>query len=103
MEKAKTGLTPIHAFGVDERSKNALIHFFRTLGDNSCEIVDESSAELFLVNMDAVDADSLYEELSEKHPNHPMILMSLTPREAGDHFFYASQSSPLICLPSLMR
>ena len=42
--------TAVHVVGVDARSKNALILFFQTLGDKSCELVDASYAELFLIN-----------------------------------------------------
>lgn len=79
--------TPVHVVGVDERSKSALILFFQTLGDKSCELVDASSAELFLINMDASGADADYVRLYKNYPNHPMILMSMAPRETSGHFF----------------
>ncbi len=77
----------IHVIGMDERSCNTLIFFFQKFCKGQCEISDEQVAQVFLVNMDSVDADAELACLKQTYPEHPLILTSIKPIDTGDNYF----------------
>jgi hypothetical protein len=75
----------LSVIGVDDRAKKALKLFFKHNGEHAFSLVEETLADVFLVDMDGYDADERYKEVCEKYPNHPMILMSLSAKNTTKH------------------
>jgi len=67
--------------GFDDRMRNALRLFFSGPCKNSCVMVEEESAEIGIIDLDAYRGDELCNEYRQRHPNHPLIMISLHQRQ----------------------
>ncbi|MEN8177387.1 MAG: hypothetical protein ABFS39_02075 [Pseudomonadota bacterium] len=67
----------VAAVGMDERMRNALRLFFKGPCKNLCILVEEDSAETGILDMDGYHEQDLLAEYRERHPNQPVILLSL--------------------------
>ncbi len=62
--------------GVTEKMLNTLEYFFHVNCDNYCEIVNDESAELSIIDLDAVGGEGMAGEHQEKTPEQPLIVLS---------------------------
>ena len=67
----------IAAIGMDQRQRNALRMLFTTKCDNRYLLVEEASAELSILDLDAFGGERLWQEFRQRHPQQPLILTSL--------------------------
>lgn len=77
----------IHAVGLDERGTRMLNFFFQKFCVGRCEMVAGDQAEVFLINMDSVDAVEQRTTLEISSPLTPIILMSLHVVDSERHYF----------------
>jgi hypothetical protein len=68
----------VAAIGMDERSRNTLEAFFRGPCKIRCLLVEEASAEVALLDMDALHAKELFEKHKKRFPDRPVIVLSLS-------------------------
>lgn len=92
-KKAQPSLL-VTAVGMDDRTRHMLQLFFQGPCKNSCEIVGDGTASVSIVDMDAVDSDSLYKQQRKKFPEHQFILLSLKERDDEDCFFVKKPLQP---------
>ncbi len=92
-KKAQPSLL-VTTVGMDSRTQHMLQLFFQGPCKNSCEIVGDGTATVSIVDMDAVDSDSLYRQQREKFPEHQFILLSLKDRDDEDSFFVKKPLQP---------
>ncbi|MCU7934770.1 MAG: hypothetical protein KZQ99_07810 [Candidatus Thiodiazotropha sp. (ex Dulcina madagascariensis)] len=74
------------AIGMDQRQRNALRMLFSTKCGNRYVLMEEDSSEICILDLDAFGGERLWEEFRERHPQRPLILVSLRAREASDDF-----------------
>jgi len=72
-------LLNIFAVGFDQRSQNLLSFFFKQHGSGHCNLTGVHEANVFLINMDAIDGKTNYTKFRQQYPDQPIILMGLTP------------------------
>ncbi|MFW5426654.1 MAG: hypothetical protein ACKE8R_05335 [Methylophagaceae bacterium] len=77
----------IHAVGLDERGTNTLNFFFQKFCIGRCEMVTGGQAEVFMINMDSINAAKQRATLEVSSPLTPIILMSLHIVETERHYF----------------
>jgi hypothetical protein len=77
----------IHAVGLDERGSNTLNFFFQKFCVGRCEMATSDQAEVFLINMDSVNAVKQRTTLEVSSPLTPIILMSLHAIDSERHYF----------------
>ena len=67
----------VGVIGLDQRMRNALRLFFQGPCKNHCVMVEEESAETVIIDLDAYRGDELYAGYRQRHPDKPLILLSL--------------------------
>ncbi|MEN8166363.1 MAG: hypothetical protein ABFR65_02675 [Pseudomonadota bacterium] len=67
----------VAVIGMDERMINALRLFFQGPCKNRCVLVEEGSAEIGIIDLDAFHGQQICEEYRKRHPDQPIILLSL--------------------------
>ena len=72
-------LLKVCPLGLNERSLQALTVFFERKLADTCSLVGHETADVALINYDALDSAHLMEEQLGVHPNQLMILMTLDP------------------------
>ena len=77
----------VTAVGMDERMKNALRLFFQGPCKNYCVLVEEESAEIGIIDLDAYQGQNTCNEYRNRHPNQPVILISLHETTVENGFF----------------
>jgi len=77
----------VNAIGLDDRSLKTLSFFFKKFCNDSCEISSEHEAEVFLINMDSVDAGEQLERIKRRYPKSPLILTSIKLIDNKEHYF----------------
>ena len=87
--------------GMDDRTRHMLQLFFQGPCKNSCAIVEDGTAEVSIVDMDAHNAELLYQQQRDKFPEHRFILLSLTEREDVGSFFVKKPLQPKALLSVL--
>lgn len=63
--------------GMDRRMRNALCLFFQGPCKNQCVLVEEESAEAGIIDLDAYRGREVCDEYRKRHPDQPIILLSL--------------------------
>ncbi|MCU7904925.1 MAG: hypothetical protein KZQ76_03560 [Candidatus Thiodiazotropha sp. (ex Epidulcina cf. delphinae)] len=76
--------TRMAAIGMDQRQRNALHMLFSTKCDNRYVLMEEDASEICILDLDVFGGERLWEEFRERHPQRPLILVSLKAREISD-------------------
>lgn len=74
----------IGAIGMDQRQRNTLRLLFDRKCANRYNLVEESSADLCILDLDALDGERLWQEFRQRHPSQPLILISLKEQSIPD-------------------
>jgi len=74
----------IGAIGMDQRQRDTLRLLFARKCDHRYQLVEESSAEICLLDLDGFDGEQRYREFRQRHPEQPLILVSLREQAAAD-------------------
>ncbi|MCP4994501.1 MAG: hypothetical protein GY934_12055 [Gammaproteobacteria bacterium] len=74
------------AIGMDQRQRSALRKLFMERCDNHFVLMVEESSEICILDLDNHAGESLWEEFRERHPQRPLILVSLKSREVSDPY-----------------
>ncbi|MCU7845206.1 MAG: hypothetical protein KZQ93_15360 [Candidatus Thiodiazotropha sp. (ex Monitilora ramsayi)] len=74
------------AIGMDQRQLNALSLLFSSKCNNRYILVEEESAEICILDLDVFGGERLWEECRERHPDLPLILVSLKTRSISDSY-----------------
>ncbi|MCU7864920.1 MAG: hypothetical protein KZQ92_13185 [Candidatus Thiodiazotropha sp. (ex Lucinoma borealis)] len=95
---SKAPLTPIRlaAVGMDQRQRNALRMLFTTHCNNRYVLMEEDSSEICILDLDVFGGERLWKEFRERHPDRPLILVSLKPSEIADaHTLFVQKPIPV--------
>ncbi len=78
--------TPVRigAIGMDQRQRNTLLMLFSQKCDNRYQLVEESSAEICLLDLDSLGGEQLWQEFRQRQPKQPLILVSLKEQPVSD-------------------
>jgi hypothetical protein len=68
---------PIGTIGLDQRQRNTLRLLFSSKCGNRYHLVEESSAEIFMLDLDGYGGEQLWQAFRDRHPQRPLILVSL--------------------------
>ena len=79
----------IAVVGMGQRTQHMLQLFFEGPCENNCVIADAYSADISMIDMDAVDAQSIYDEQRAKFPAHHFIVLSLENKNIENAFYVA--------------
>jgi len=79
----------ITVVGMGQRTQHMLQLFFEGPCKNNCVIADAYSADISMVDMDVVNAQSIYEEQRVKFPSHRFIVLSLENKKIDDAYYVA--------------
>ncbi len=74
----------IGAIGMDQRQRNTLLLLFSKRCNNRYQLVEETSAEICLLDMDSFGGEQLLHEFRERQPTLPLILVSLQEQTVSD-------------------
>lgn len=74
----------IGALGMDQRQRNTLLLLFSTRCNNRYQLVEETSAEICLLDMDSFSGKQLLQEFRQRQPTLPLILVSLQKQAVSD-------------------
>jgi len=67
----------VAAFGIDQRSREMLRMIFSGPARGICTLVDETSAQAGIVNMDCAGAEKLFEDYRKRLPELPTITIAI--------------------------
>ncbi|MCU7817200.1 MAG: hypothetical protein KZQ89_16075 [Candidatus Thiodiazotropha sp. (ex Lucinoma kastoroae)] len=96
MSKAPLAPVRLAAVGMDQRQRNALRMLFTTQCNNRYVLMEEDSSEICILDLDVFGGERLWEELRERHPDRPLILVSLKPCEIADtHTLFVQKPIPV--------
>jgi hypothetical protein len=88
--------TRLATIGMDQRQRNALHMLFSTKCDNRYVLMEEESSEICLLDMDVINGEHLWLEFRQRHPQHPLILVSLEPRDVvNEHTKFVQKPIPI--------
>ena len=88
--------TRLAAIGMDQRQRNTLRMLFSTKCHNRYVLMEEDSSEIFILDLDVLGGERLWQEFRQRRPNHPLILISLNPREVEDpHTLFVKKPIPI--------
>ena len=68
---------PIGTIGMDQRQRETLRLLFSRKCENRYHLVEESSAKIFMLDLDSYGGEERWQEFRQSHPGQPLILMSL--------------------------
>jgi hypothetical protein len=84
------------AIGMDQRQRNTLRMLFSSKCDNRYVLMEETSAEICVLDLDAFGGEKLWQEFRQRHPEMPLILVSLKTRtENDDHTLFVQKPIPV--------
>ncbi|MEJ2591564.1 MAG: hypothetical protein P8178_09235 [Candidatus Thiodiazotropha sp.] len=87
---------PIGTIGMDQRQRNALRVLFSTQCANRYVLVEEASAEICLLDLDAFGGEAMWREFRQRQPEQPLILVSLQARTTSDgHTLFVRKPIPV--------
>jgi hypothetical protein len=87
---------PVGAIGMDQRQRNALRMLFNAKCANRYVLVEEASAEICLLDLDVYGGDELWQSFRQRHPEKPLILVSLQTRTLpNDHTLFVQKPIPV--------
>ncbi|MES9944518.1 MAG: hypothetical protein ABW080_06150 [Candidatus Thiodiazotropha sp.] len=68
---------PIGTIGMDQRQRETLRLLFSRKCENRYHLVEESSAKIFMLDLDSYGGEERWREFRQSHPDQPLILISL--------------------------
>ncbi len=77
MTESQSKPVRIGAIGMDQRQRNTLRMLFSSKCNNLYHLVEETSAELFIIDLDGYNGANLWREFRQRHNDQPLILVSL--------------------------
>jgi hypothetical protein len=81
MAESDTSPIRLAAIGMDQRQRNALRILFSNRYNNRYVLTEEASCEICILDMDAPDGEQKWKEFRERHPDWPLILVSINRHE----------------------
>jgi hypothetical protein len=84
MTESQSKPVRIGAIGMDQRQRNTLRMLFSSKCNNRYHLVEETSAELFILDLDGYNGTNLWREFRQRHQEHPLILVSLKDQPITD-------------------
>jgi hypothetical protein len=69
---------------MDQRQRSALRLLFQSKCHNRYVLMEEESSEICILDLDAFGGEQLWQEFRQRHPQRPLILVSLNSRELTD-------------------
>ncbi|MCG8489368.1 MAG: hypothetical protein MI756_18015 [Chromatiales bacterium] len=91
----------VAAIGMDQRQRNALVMLFSSRCHNRYILVEEESSEICIIDLDLFGGERLWQEFRQRHPNRPLILASLKPRQVENgHTLFVKKPIPVMQLMS---
>ncbi|MEW8625354.1 MAG: hypothetical protein AB2551_06350 [Candidatus Thiodiazotropha sp.] len=91
----------VAAIGMDQRQRNALVMLFSSRCHNRYILVEEESSEICIIDLDLFGGERLWQEFRQRHPNRPLILASLKPRQVENgHTLFVKKPIPIMQLMS---
>ncbi len=82
----------INIIGMEQRARDTLHLFFHHICHDSYVLADDATADVSIIDMDAVHAEQTREEHKNKHPERPVILVSLL--ELNENLFLQKPIQP---------
>lgn len=79
---SQTPVLHVCPLGMDERAHQTLRLFFERQLGTSCVLSDEGQAHVVLIDIDNYKSKGLLDEQMRKHPERPMLLLSLNASDA---------------------
>jgi hypothetical protein len=76
--------TRLATIGMDQRQRNALRVLFSSQCHNRYVLMEEESSEICILDLDVFGGERLWQEFRQRHPERPLILVSLKPRSEND-------------------
>jgi hypothetical protein len=67
----------ITLLGVNERDKARLEFFIDLHWSSNCRLVDEKDADMCILDLDSISGKKLLQQQRERHPNRPLIVLSV--------------------------
>ena len=89
--------------GMNERMRNTLRLFFQGPCKNSCTLVEESSAEAGIIDLDVYGGQNLWADYRKHHPEQTIILLSLHETEVENEIFLLKPLNPQQFIDALER
>jgi hypothetical protein len=78
--------TRLAAIGMDQRQRNALRILFSNRYNNRYVLTEEASCEICILDLDAPGGDQKCKEFRERHPDWPLIAVSINHHEIPDQY-----------------
>jgi hypothetical protein len=75
---------PIGTIGMDQRQRETLRLLFSRKCENRYHLVEESSARIFMLDLDGYGGEERWREFRQSHPDQPLILISLKAHSTND-------------------
>ncbi|RLW63829.1 MAG: hypothetical protein B6D73_13600 [gamma proteobacterium symbiont of Stewartia floridana] len=89
----------VAAIGMDQRQRNALVMLFNSHCHKRYILVEEESSEICIIDLDLYGGERLWQEFRQRHPDRPLILASLKPRQVENgHTLFVKKPIPIIQL-----
>ncbi len=86
----------IGAIGMDQRQRHILRQLFASRCDHRYQLVEASSAEICLLDLDGVGGEQLWQEFRQRQPEQPLILVSLREQATTDpHTLFVRKPIPV--------
>ncbi len=86
----------IGAIGMDQRQRYTLRMLFSSKCNHRYRLVEESSAEICLLDLDSGGGEQLWREFRQRHPQQPLILVSLREQAVADpHTLFVRKPIPV--------
>lgn len=80
--------------GVTDKMLNIFQYFFRDPCNEYCEIVNDESADLTIIDLDGIEGRRLVDEHQQKHPQRSLIVFSIHPQQIDNAIFLQKPLKP---------
>jgi hypothetical protein len=81
------GIMKIHLINVDKQTREALMFFFQKIHSGRCVLVNESEADVFILNMDHYQAQQHYQRVTLQYPDSTIITLAIKPIDLDNSHF----------------
>ncbi|MEJ2452962.1 MAG: hypothetical protein P8103_02235 [Candidatus Thiodiazotropha sp.] len=86
----------IGAIAMDQRQRYTLRMLFSSKCNNRYQLVEESSAQICLLDLDSYGGEQLWQEFRQRQPRQPLILVSLREQAVADpHTLFVRKPIPV--------
>lgn len=88
--------TSIAAICMDQRQRNALRIIFSNRCNHRYVLTEETSSEICILDLDAFGGKQQWQEFRERHPDRPLILVSINQHDIADrHTLFVKKPIPV--------